>query len=85
MFEIDSNVLSDALDTISTLSNEFDDLVSHCRSLLLFRNDFVVLCSRRQTNNVVRSIASASLSHHIPHILHDVPTTLYPLIINEMN
>lgn len=85
MFETDSKVLSDALHTTSTLANEFGDLVSHCISLLVSRNDFVVSYVRRQANKVAHSIARASLSNPSPHIFRDVPTTLYSLIMNEMN
>ena len=67
MFETDSKVLSDALHTTSTLANEFGDLVSHCRSLLVSRNDFFVSCVRRQANKVIaHSIARASLSTLAP-------------------
>jgi len=85
MFETDSKVLFDALHTTSTLANEFGDLVSHCRSLLLSRNDFVVSYVRRQANKVAHSIARASLSNPSPNIFCDVLTTLYPFIMNEMN
>jgi len=32
---------------------------------------------------IAHSIVRASLSHPISHILHDVPSTLYPLMLNE--
>jgi hypothetical protein len=57
MFETDSEVLSNTLNTTSTVTNEFGDLVSHCRSLLLSRNNFEVSYVRRKTNKVVHSIA----------------------------
>lgn len=85
MFEIDSKVLSDALDTLSIFSNEFGELVSHCRSLLLSRNNFVVSYVRRQANKVAHSIAIASLFHYSLHIFYDVPINFYPLIMHEMN
>lgn len=65
--------------------NVFRDLVFQRRSLLLNRNDFIVSYFWRQTNKVTHSIASASLSHPNPHIFHDVTTSLYMLIWNEMN
>ena len=85
MFETDSKILSDVIATTTTPINEFGDLVTQCRSLLLNRPDFVVSYVRRQTNRVAHSIARASLSHPSPHIFHHVTPTLYPLIFNEMN
>ena len=85
MFETDSKILSDALATTNTSINEFSDLVTQCRSLLLNRPDFVVSYVRRQSNRFTHSIARASLSHPSPHIFHHVTCTLYPLIFNEMN
>ena len=55
-----------------------------CITLLLSNSDFVVSFVRRQVNKDAHSIAKVALSHLIPHIIHDVSTTLYFLIINEM-
>jgi len=85
LFEIDSKVMSDALASTATPTNEFGDLVSQCRSLLLIRPDFVVSYIRRQANRVAHSIARASLSRPSPHIFHHVTSTMYQLILNEMN
>jgi len=85
MFETDSKILSDVIASTTTPINEFGDLVTHCRSLLLNKPDFVVSYVRKQTNRVAHSIARASLSHTSPHIFYHVTPTLYPLIFNEMN
>jgi len=85
MFETDSKILFDAIASTTTPINEFGDLVTHCRSLLRNRLDFVVSYVRRQANRVAHSIARASLSHPNPHIFHHVTPTLYPLIFNEMS
>ncbi|XP_024636515.1 uncharacterized protein [Medicago truncatula] len=85
MFETDSKILSDAIAAATIPINEFGDLVTHCRRLLLSRPDFVVSYVRRQANRVAHNIARASLSHPSPHIFHHVTPTLYPLIFNEMN
>jgi len=84
LFETDSKILSDAINSNFTPSNEFGDLVVQCRSLLLDRPDFAVSYIRRQANGVAHSIARASLSNPSPHILHHVMPTLYSLILNEM-
>jgi len=42
MFETDSKILFDVIATTTTPINEFGDLVTQCRSLLLNRPDFVV-------------------------------------------
>jgi len=85
LFETNSKILSVTLATNNSPINEFDDLVSQCRSLLLNKNDFVVSYVRRQANKVAHSITRASLSCLNPHIFLDVPTHLYRLILNEMN
>jgi len=59
--ETNSKILSDALATNNSPINEFSDLVSQCRSLLLNRNDFVVSYVRRQANKIACSISKASL------------------------
>jgi len=84
LFETDSKILSDAINSNFTPSNEFGDLVIQCRSLLLDRPDFAVSYIRRQANRVAHSIARASLSNPSPHIFHYVMPTLYSLILNEM-
>ncbi|RHN55891.1 putative RNA-directed DNA polymerase [Medicago truncatula] len=85
LFETDSKILADALTNNSSPTNEFGDLVTQCRSLLLDKPDFAVSYVRRQANSVAHSIARASLSHPSPHIFHHVLPTLYRLIMNEMN
>jgi len=66
LFETDSKVLFDAFASTTTPTNEFGDLVSQCRSLLLIRPNFVVSYVRRQANRVAHSIVRASLSHLAP-------------------
>jgi len=63
VFETDSKILFDALSITTTLINEFGDLVTQCRSLLLNRPNFVVSYVRKQANRVAHSIARTSLSH----------------------
>ena len=84
LFKTDSKILSDAINSNFTPSNEFGDLVVQCRSLLLDRPDFAVSYIRRQANDVAHSIARASLSNPSPHIFHHLMPTLYSLILNEM-
>jgi len=83
-FETDCKAISDALATTNIPQNEFGDLISQCKSLLINKTDFVVSHIRRQANKVAHSISRASLSNSSPHISNIVPTTLYPLILNEM-
>jgi len=85
LFEIDCKSLSDVICFTKVPLNKFGDLVFQCRRLLLNRPDFVVSHVRRQVNRVAHCIARASLSHPSPHIFNYVPTTLYSLIMNEMN
>lgn len=66
LFETDSKILSDAINSNFTPSNEFGDLVIQCKSLLLDRPDFVVPYIKRQANGVAHSIARASLSNPSP-------------------
>lgn len=66
MFKTDSKILSDAIATTTIPINEFGDLVTQCRRLLLNRPDFVVSYVRRQANRVAHSIVRASLSHPSP-------------------
>jgi ribonuclease HI len=85
IFESDCRLLVDTIDSNSTPHNEFGDIISRCKDLLSSRNNFIVSYVRRQANKVVRNIVRASLSHHNPHIFHDVPSCLYLLLFNEMN
>jgi ribonuclease HI len=84
LFETDSMSLVNALNTSNTPLNEFGDLVLQCKNLLLNNSDFVVSFVRRQANKTAHSIARAALSHPSPHVFYDVPSTLYSLIMNEM-
>jgi len=83
-FETDCKAISDALATTNIPQNEFGDLIFQCKSLLINRTDFVVLHIRRQTNKVAHNISRASFSNSSPHIFYIVPTTFYPLILNEI-
>jgi hypothetical protein len=85
LFETDCKSLSDVICSTKVPLNKFGDLVFQCRSLLLNRPDFVVSHVRRQANRVAHCIARTSLSNPSPHIFNYVPTTLYSLIMNEMN
>jgi len=85
LFERDCKSLLDAIFSTKVPLNEFGDLVSQCRSLLLNRPNFVVSHVWRQANRVAHCIARTSLSHPNPHIFNYVPTTLYLLIMNGMN
>jgi len=80
LFETDSKILSDTPATNNSPINEFGDLVSQCRSLLLNINDFVVSYVRRQTNKVPYSIIRASLSHISPIFF-----MMYQLICTRVN
>lgn len=85
IFESDCKLVVDAI--ISTYSplNEFEDIISRCKTLLASHSNYSVTYVRRQANRVAHSIARASLSHPSPYLFHDVLDYLYPLIINEMN
>ncbi|XP_024629881.1 uncharacterized protein [Medicago truncatula] len=56
-FVTDCKTLVDALATNSNPPNEFGDLISQCRSLLLTSPDFVVSHIRRQANSVAHNIS----------------------------
>jgi len=83
-FKIDCKTIPDALSVNNIPQNEFDDLISQCKRLLVNRPNFVVSYVRRKANRVVHSIARDSLCHPNPHIFNVVPSTLYSLIMNEM-
>jgi ribonuclease HI len=85
LFETDSKTLVEIIKSHATSHNELRDLIVQCRSFLNSNPDFVVLFIRRQANKVAHSIARTSLSHYSPHIFYHVATTLYSLILNEMN
>jgi len=84
MFETDSKILVDLLKSTNPPINEIGDLVSECKTLLLSNPDYVVSFVRKQANKVAHSIARATLSHPSPHVFREAPTTLYSLILNEM-
>lgn len=71
-----SVIVTNALNTSTTLTNEFGDLVSYCKSFLLSRNDYVLSYIKKQINMVAHNLVRVSLSHSNPCILHDVPTTI---------
>jgi ribonuclease HI len=66
MFETDSKLLADAINSSSSFNNELGDLLVQCRGLLATNFDFVVSFIRRQANRVAHSIARASLCHPSP-------------------
>jgi hypothetical protein len=84
LFKTNLKLMSDSLNSNSSPSNEFGDLVIQCRSLLFNRPNFAMSYVRRQTNGVAHSIATTSLSHPSPFIFHHLMPTLYSLILNEM-
>ena len=84
IFETDSRSLVNALYSTTTPLNEFGDLVIQCKNILLSNHDFMVSFVRRQVNTVAHSIARAALSHLRPFVFHVAPTTMYSLIMNEM-
>jgi len=84
MFETDSKTLVAMFQAPNVSCNEFGDLVYECKSLLSTNFVYVVSFIRRQANMIAHSIARATLSHPNPHIFHDVSSTWYLLIINEM-
>jgi ribonuclease HI len=83
-FESDCRFVVEAVNTTQVPQNEVGDIISSCQELLSFHNHFSVKYVRRQANEVAHSIARASLSYPRPHIFNDVPSYLYPLIMNEM-
>ena len=86
IFETDSRSLVNALysTTTTTPLNEFEDLVIQCKNILLSYHDFAVSFVRRKVNKVAHSIAKATSSHPRPFVFHVVPTTMYSLIMSEM-
>jgi len=85
LFETDSKTLVEIIKSHATPHNELGDLIVQCRSFLNSNPDHVVSFNRRQANKVAHSIARASLSHPSPHIFYHVTTTLYSLILDDMN
>lgn len=85
LFETDSKTLVDVIKSNATPQNKFGDLIIHCRSFLNSNLDFVVSYIRRQINKVTHNIARASLSHPNPYAFYHVTTTLYSMILDEMN
>jgi ribonuclease HI len=84
-FESDCRFVVDAVNTTQVPQNEVGDIISSCQELLSFHSHFYVKYVRRQANEVAHSIARASLSHPRPYIFNDVPSYLFPLIMNEMS
>jgi len=77
--ETDDKTLADPVYSNSIHLNEFGDIISQSRDILSTNTNFIVLCIRRQVNAVAVVIAILTL------IFYNVPTTLYSLIITEMN
>jgi len=84
IFESDCKFVLESVNASLALQNEIGDIVSSCKDLLSTCNSYVVKHIRRQTNMTARTISRASLSLPNPYIFHDVPSYLYPLIINKM-
>lgn len=80
VFEKDNKILVDLLKSTTPPINEIDD----CKTLLLSNFDYIMSFVRRQANKVAHNIARATLSHPILHVLSDVPTSLYSMILNKI-
>jgi ribonuclease HI len=84
IFESDSKIVIDVVNSDSVPQNELGDIVHRCKDLLATHNGYVVRHVRRQANKVAHTIARAALSYPSPHIFSDVPDYLYSLLLNEM-
>lgn len=80
LFNNDFKILSDAFAANNNPLNEFGDLVSRSRNILLNKNDILVSMFKNKQTSIANILTHLSL-----HILHDAPSTLYLLILNELN
>jgi ribonuclease HI len=85
IFESDCKIVVDAVNSSVNPHNELGDIIFYCKQLLCLHPNFFVRFVRRQANKVAHNIARASLSHPSPHIFSDVPSSLNPLLLNDMN
>jgi len=78
IFESDSKIVIDAVNSELTPHNELGDIINRCKDLLASRNGYLVRHVRRQANKVAHTIARAALS-----CPNDVPDHVYSLLLNE--
>lgn len=69
MFETDSGILVDLLNSTSPPINETGDLVSKRKTLLLSNSDYIVSFVMRQANKVAHGIARAHIMFFLIYLL----------------
>lgn len=73
----DSKSLMYAFKVNNVPLNEFDDIVSECKSLLISDFDIEVSFVWRQINKIAYSIVKPSLSDLSPHTFQNISPILY--------
>jgi hypothetical protein len=84
-FELDSNKVVDRFHASTHDATEFDDIITHCKSLFSqFYNNSRVEFVKRQANEVAHSLAKAATYLTNPQIFVDIPHCIEHILINEM-
>jgi len=84
VFEIDCQLVVNAVLGNSSYVNELGILLSNCRTLLFSNASYALAYARRQANRVAHNLARASILHASPTIFYHSPYCIHYIILDEM-
>lgn len=87
IFEADSKIVVDAVNSSCLDNTEFRDIITRCRILLNRNASFAVKFSRRQANKAAHSltVAQVTCSHACPNIWSHVPDFIVNILSEDCN